>query len=141
MILIALTSPAKSSAGNDLACFAEDAAQTLIKKVVKAETEVVYQKKEITVLKQTVEELTLARDDSVNLNITYTQMIEILEDEITLKENDVGLADTRSELWKDEADKCGKALVRCRNGPWFLSKRFLIPLTFIAGVYTGSSMR
>ena len=141
ILLLALTSPAKSFAENDLACFAEDAAQTLIKTVVKAEAEVSHQKKEIAVLKTAAEELTLARNDSVKLNLTYSQMVEILEDEVSLRENDVGLADERSDLWKEEVTKCGVALVKCRNGPWYFSKTFLIPLTFIAGAYTGSNMR
>lgn len=127
--------------GDEVAGFSPDAARQLIGKYKGLVDETAYQKKEISLLKDKSLQLSLANGELLDLNLTYSEMVDDLHIEVDLLEGDMVLCEGRAEDWKSEATSCGKDLADCRSVPWYKSKSFWLPLTFIAGVYTGAQAR
>lgn len=127
--------------GGEVAGFSLDAVRKLRGTYKALNDETAHQKKEISLLKDKSLQLTLANGDLLDLNLTYSEMVDDLHIEVDLLDGDMVLCEGMAEDWKSEATSCGKDLTDCRSVPWYRSKSFWLPVTFIAGVYTGAQVR
>ena len=116
-------------------------AGVMLGKIKGLEADVEFRKDEIGILKEKNTELSLSYGYMSELNLNYKGAITDLEGSVELLEVDMFRCEDRAVQWKDEATECGEDLVKARTVPWYLSMRLWLPVSFVAGVYTGASAK
>lgn len=131
--------PAKSLA-SDYASFNLSSSRLLVEDVEFLSRQTQYQGQEIEILKEKETVLSLAYQDMEELNKSYRAMVDDLGKTINLYDEKIIAASERADKWKAGAVRCNKALTELQVVPFYKSKRFLIPLAFIAGAYAGTQV-
>ena len=116
-------------------------AGVVLGKIKGLNAEVDFFKSEINLLVKKNTELSLSSGYMNKLNLNYKGAIADLEGDIELLESEVSSCEYMADQWKDEAVECGEDLIDARTVPWYLSMRLWLPISFVAGVYTGASTK